>query len=136
MGSDRELEKIKEDLLKKMMKTNSKLCYWRNGEVIKLTDVTFHKAILNTDKPVLVDFWADWCLPCKMMSPIIHQLAKEYAGRAYIAKLNVDNNVLTATKYGVMSIPYFIVFKGGHPVGQVVGAVGKHGLESLLMRSL
>ena len=69
-----------------------------------------------------------------MMAPVVHQIAKDYAGRAYIAKLNVDYNALTATKYGVMSIPNFIVFKGGQPVGQVVGAVGRQGLDSLLMR--
>jgi thioredoxin 1 len=69
-----------------------------------------------------------------MMAPVVHQLAKEYVGRAYIAKLNVDNNALTATKYGVMSIPNFIVFKRGQQLGQVVGAVGKQGLVALLMR--
>jgi thioredoxin 1 len=134
MSSDRELEKIKEGMLKKMMKPTPKPSYWKGGEVIELTDANFQKALLNTNKPVLVDFWADWCAPCKMMTPVVHQLAKEYVGRAYIAKLNVDNNALTATKYGVMSIPNFIVFKRGQQLGQVVGAVGKQGLVALLMR--
>jgi thioredoxin 1 len=134
MSSDRELEKIKEGMLKKMMKPTPKPSYWKEGEVIELTDANFQKALLNTNKPVLVDFWADWCAPCKMMAPVVHQLAKEYVGRAYIAKLNVDNNALTATKYGVMSIPNFIVFKRGQQLGQVVGAVGKQGLVALLMR--
>jgi thioredoxin 1 len=135
MSSDRELEKIKEGMLKKMMNPTPKPSYWKEGEVIELNDANFQKALLNTNKPVLVDFWADWCAPCKMMAPVVHQLAKEYVGRAYIAKLNVDNNAFTATKYGVMSIPNFIVFKRGQQLGQVVGAVGKQGLVALLMRS-
>ena len=134
MSSDDELEKIKQEMLKKMMSTAPKPSFWRDGEIMELSDANFSKALSEAEKPVLIDFWADWCGPCKMMAPVVHQIAKDYAGRAYIAKLNVDYNALTATKYGVMSIPNFIVFKGGQPVGQVVGAVGRQGLDSLLMR--
>ena len=136
MSSDNELEKIKEEMLKKMMAQSAKPSFWRDGEIMELSDTNFHKALSETDKPVLIDFWADWCGPCKMMAPVIHQMAKDYAGRAYLAKLNVDYNKRTAAQFGVMSIPNFIVFKNGQPVGQTVGAVGRQGLEALIARAL
>ena len=111
MGVDEELEKIKRDLMKL-------------------------SALSETEKPILVDFWAEWCAPCKMMAPIMHQLASELSGKALIAKLNVDLNPRTATQFGVMSIPNFIVFKGGKPVGQVVGAVGKSSLLQILQKHM
>ncbi len=134
MSTDKELEKIKEEMLRKIMNSPPKPSFWSDGEIAELTDTNFNKALAEADKPVLVDFWAEWCGPCKMMAPVVHQMAKDYAGRAYVAKLNVDHNALTATKFGVMSIPNFIVFKGGRPVGQTVGAVGRQGLDALLMR--
>ena len=134
MSSDDELEKIKEEMLKRMMSATPKPTFWRDGEIMELTDSNFHKALSETDKPVLIDFWADWCAPCKMMAPVIQQMAKNYAGKAYMAKLNVDYNQRTAAQFGVMSIPNFIVFKNSKPVGQRIGAVGRQGLESLLIR--
>ena len=136
MSSDNELDKIKEEMFKKMMNATPKPTFWRDGEIMELTDANFHKALSETDKPVLIDFWADWCAPCKMMAPVIYQMAKNYAGKAYMAKLNVDYNKQTAAQFGVMSIPNFIVFKNGKPVGQRIGAVGRQGLESLLIRSM
>ena len=136
MSSDNELEKIKQEMLKKMMSQTTKPTFWRDGEVMELSDANFHKVLSETDKPVLIDFWADWCAPCKMMAPVIHQMAKDYAGKAHIAKLNVDYNQRTAAQFGVMSIPNFIVFKNGKPVGQTVGAVGRQGLEALLVRAM
>jgi thioredoxin 1 len=135
MSSDNELDKIKEEMLKRMMTQANKPSFWHPGEIMELTDANFQTALAEADKPVLVDFWADWCGPCKMMTPLVHQMAKEYAGRAYFAKLNVDNNQRTAAQYGVMSIPNFIVFKGGKAVGQTVGAVGKQGLDALIGRA-
>jgi len=136
MSSDNELEKIKEEMLKKMMAQSTKPSFWRDGEIMELSDANFQKALSETDKPVLIDFWADWCGPCKMMAPVIQQMAKNYAGKAYMAKLNVDYNKRTAAQFGIMSIPNFIVFKNGRPVGQRIGAVGKQGLESLLAQAM
>ena len=135
MSSDSELERIKQEMLKRMMAPDApKPSFWRDGHVMTLTDANFHTVLAQTDKPVLVDFWAEWCGPCKMMGPIVTQMAAEYAGRAHFAKLNTDQNRGIASQFRVMSIPNFIVFKDGKPVGQTVGAVGKQGLASLIGR--
>lgn len=97
-----------------------------------LTDGNFETEALQSDVPVLVDFYADWCGPCKMMSPVIDQLAEEYEGKAKICKLNVDENGVTAQKYRVMSIPTILIFKDGEVVDSVVGAVPKQNLEAKL----
>jgi thioredoxin 1 len=137
MSTDDELEKIKQQMMKRMMSpAPAKPSVLRDGQVNDLTDANFRQALFESDKPVLVDFWAEWCAPCRMMAPVIHQLAAEYAGRAYIAKLDVDHNPSTAARYRVMSIPNFMVFRGGQPVGQTVGAVGKPGLVQLIQRGL
>ncbi len=137
MSSDNELERIKQEMLKRMMAPEAlKPSFWRDGQIMMLTDANFHTVLAQTDKPVLVDFWAEWCGPCKMMGPIVNQMAGEYAGMAHFAKLNTDQNRGIASQFKVMSIPNFIVFKGGKPVGQTVGAVGKQGLASLIGRYL
>ena len=137
MSADDELEKIKRQMMRRMMApAPEKPSILQDGQVNELTDANFQQALSTADKPVLVDFWAEWCAPCKMMAPVIHQLAAEYAGKAYIAQLDVDHNPGTAVKYRVMSIPNFMVFRGGKPVGQTVGAVGKPGLVQLLQRGL
>ncbi len=136
MSSDADLEKIKQEMLKKLMNPAPKSTFWKQGKVMELSDANFHKALAETDKPVLIDFWAEWCGPCKMMGPVVHQLAQIYVGRAHFAKLNVDYNKVTAAQFGVMSIPNFIVFKNGKAMGQTVGAVGRQGLEALLSRVL
>ena len=135
--SDEELEKIKKAMLEKMMKKpDSTPSFWNPGQVHTLNDSNFNKAIQETDRPILVDFWAEWCSPCKMMSPVITQMAQEFAGSVYFAKLNVDQNPKIARQYGVMSIPNFIVFKNSQAVGQTVGAVGKSGLTRLIQAHL
>lgn len=136
MSADDALEKIKQDMLKRMISAEQRPRFWRDGQVMTLTDANFHKAIAEADKPVLVDFWAEWCGPCKMMGPIFNQMAVDYAGKAYFAKLNTDQNRGVASQYRVMSIPNFIVFNNGKPAGQTVGAVGKQGLASLISRFL
>ena len=89
------------------------------------TDPKFKEEVLQSDKPVVVDFWAPWCGPCKMVSPTIEELAKDYEGKVVVGKMNVDENPETAGQYGVMSIPTVMVFKGGKPVKAMVGAQGK-----------
>ncbi len=99
------------------------------GKAIEITDSNLDE-ILATDKPVLVDFWAEWCGPCKMIGPVVEELAGEYDGKAVIGKVNVDENPATATKYGIRSIPTLLVIKGGEIVDKQVGAVPKAVLAS------
>ena len=133
MATDEELEKIKERMLTRLMRAPD-TGPWRDGGILELTDSDFNDAMSKARLPVFVDFWADWCAPCKMMSPIFEAMTREYAGKAYFAKIDVDANQMTARRYGVMSIPNFIIFKDGKPVERVVGAVGKPGLERALRK--
>ena len=94
--------------------------------MLTLTDSNFTTEVLNSKEPVLVDFWAPWCGPCKVMGPIIEALAEEYKGKPMkFGKMNVDENEKSPSQYGVMSIPTFIVFKGGKPIDQFIGAQSK-----------
>lgn len=99
---------------------------------LQFTDANFQKEVLESNIPVLVDFYADWCGPCKMVAPIVAELAEEYEGVFKIGKLNVDDNQETAQKYRVMSIPTLIIFKNGAAVETVVGAVPKKSLQEKL----
>lgn len=92
---------------------------------LHFTDVNFKKEVLESHLPVLVDFWATWCSPCKQIAPSIDELAKEYSGKIKIGKVNVDDNSKIPTQYGIMSIPTIIFFKQGKVMGQLVGAVSK-----------
>ncbi|MFN3533922.1 MAG: thioredoxin [Desulfatiglandales bacterium] len=102
------------------------------SEVVHVTDSNFESEILNSDIPAMVDFWAEWCGPCKMVGPIIEELAKEYKGRIKIAKLNVDQNRDTPARYGIRNIPTMIFFKAGKAVDTVIGAYPKSFLEERL----
>jgi thioredoxin 1 len=99
---------------------------------IQVTDSTFETEVLKCDLPVLVDFWAPWCGPCRAIAPVIDELTQEYAGRVKIAKLNVDENSSTPSKYGIRAIPTLILFKGGDVVEQITGAVSKGSIKDLL----
>jgi len=92
---------------------------------ITLTKDNFKQEVLQSDIPVLVDFWAEWCGPCKMLSPTIDEISKEYAGKLKVAKLNIDEAAEIASEYGVMSIPTLIIFKKGEVASQTVGSVPK-----------
>jgi thioredoxin len=95
------------------------------GNAVPVTDANFDETILQSDKPALVDFWAVWCGPCRIIAPHVEALAGEYAGRAVVAKLDVDSSRNTAIKYGIQSIPTLLFFKGGKVVDRVIGAVDK-----------
>ena len=101
------------------------------GKVIELNDATFGEAI-KSDKPVLVDFWAEWCGPCRMIGPMVEELANDYEGKAVVAKLNVDENPETTAKFGVRNIPTLLVFKNGQIVDKQIGAVPKSVLAQKL----
>lgn len=92
---------------------------------ITFTDANFDQEVLQSKIPVVIDFYADWCVPCRIVSPIIEELAKEYEGKVKVGKLNVDDNQNTAGKFGIMSIPSVILFKNGNAVKTIIGAQGK-----------
>lgn len=106
------------------------------SKALEFTDDSFEDEVLNSDKPVLVDFWAEWCGPCKMVGPVVEELAGEYEGKAKIGKVDVDSNPETSTKYGIRSIPSLLIFKNGEVVDQIVGAVPKSQLKKQLEAQL
>jgi thioredoxin 1 len=103
---------------------------------VSFSTSNFQEVVLNSDKPVLVDFWAEWCGPCKMIGPLIEELATEYDGKAVIGKLNVDENPDIAATYGIRSIPTLLVFKGGEIVDRIVGAVPKANIAQKIDKQL
>jgi thioredoxin 1 len=102
------------------------------ADIPQVTDGTFEQEVLQSDVPALVDFWAVWCAPCHMVTPIMEELAKDYQGRLKVFKLDVDNNPATAAKYGIFSIPSILLFKDGKVATQIIGAMPKkHFVERL-----
>ena len=107
-----------------------------NDTVIHATDADFDQTVLQSSEPVLVDFWAPWCGPCKMIAPTLDQLANEYAGKAKIVKIDIDQNRNTAMKYHVRSIPMLLLFKDGQVQATQIGAVGKPQLSQMIDKAL
>jgi thioredoxin 1 len=103
---------------------------------LELTDENFSKEVLESKDPVLVDFWAPWCGPCRLVGPVVEELASEYQGKIKVGKVNVDENEQTAYKYGIRSIPTLILFKNGRPVDQIIGAVPKHILKKMIDKNI
>ena len=102
----------------------------------EVTDGTFETEVLKADKPVLVDFWAPWCGPCRMVAPVVEELSEEYSGKVKFLKLNTDDNVNTAATFGIRSIPTLLMFKGGKPVDQIVGFRPKGDLKKVIDKAL
>lgn len=103
---------------------------------LELTDANFNELVLNSDKPVLVDFWAEWCGPCRMVGPIVEELASDYNGKAVVGKVNVDENSSVAAQFGIRNIPTLLVFKNGEVVDKQVGVAAKNVLAAKLEAAL
>jgi len=99
---------------------------------IEVTDTNFEEMVLNSSKPVLVDFWAEWCGPCRMLTPVVEELSNDYDGKVVVTKMDVDSNPGTAAKFGIRNIPTILFFKGGEIVDKQIGAVPKSILASKL----
>lgn len=107
-----------------------------SGNVVEITDSNFESEVLKSDKLTLVDFWAPWCGPCKIIGPIMEELANDYEGKVKFTKLNVDDNPNTASAYGIRGIPTVIFYKNGEVIEQVVGAVPKSELEKVITKEI
>lgn len=103
-----------------------------SDSIINVTDSTFEETVLNSEMPVIVDYWAEWCGPCKMIAPILDEVANEYKGKLTVAKINIDENQATPQKYAVRGIPTLMIFKNGEVAGTKVGAVSKSQLSAFI----
>jgi thioredoxin 1 len=103
-----------------------------SGKIVTVSDAEFESSVLQGDKPALIDFWAEWCQPCKMLAPTVEEIAGEYEGKVLVGKLNVDDNPATATKYGIRGIPTLLLFKGGQVVQQLVGVKSKAEIKKII----
>ena len=128
-----ELKRIRERKLRELLRGKEKKSL--SGQVIHITDSNFNE-IINKNQLVLVDFFADWCMPCRMMAPVVEELAKEYAGKVLVGKINVDENPSTADRFQVYSIPTLIILKAGEEVDRIVGFVPKGQVEARLKKHL
>ena len=102
------------------------------GKAVEITDANFENTVLKSDKPVLIDFWAVWCGPCRAVAPIVEEIADEYDGRALVGKLDVDSSRDTAVRYGIQAIPTLLLVKDGEVADRIVGIIDKNGIKSKL----
>ena len=107
-----------------------------SDKIVHITDESFENDVLKSEQPVLVDYWAEWCGPCKVIAPILGEIAEEYAGKLQVAKLNIDENPATPPKYGIRGIPTLMLFKGGNVEATKVGALSKSQLSAFLDSNL
>ncbi len=107
-----------------------------SGKIVTVSDAEFESSVLQGDKPALIDFWAEWCQPCKMLAPTVEEIAGEYADKVLVGKLNVDDNPATATKYGIRGIPTLLLFKGGQVVQQLVGVKSKAEIKKIIVEKI
>ncbi len=107
-----------------------------SDKIVHITDESFEDDVLKAEQPVLVDYWAEWCGPCKVIAPILGEIAEEYAGKLKVAKLNIDENPATPPKYGIRGIPTLMLFKGGNVEATKVGALSKSQLSAFLDSNL
>ena len=106
------------------------------NHIVEFTDLNFEQEVLKSDKPVLVDFWAEWCAPCRMIAPAVEAISEQYSDRAKVGKLNVDQNLTVTSRYGIRGIPTLLLFKSGQIQEQVVGVTSKDNLVKLLEKHL
>ncbi len=132
---DEELEKIRMNKLKKLMSKFSKNSKQPEGKVFELNFMNFDDFV-STHQNCVVDFWAEWCGPCRMLSPVVKELAAEYAGKVVFAKVNVDENDVLASRFGISAIPALLFFKNGNPVDALVGALPKPEIKAWIERNL
>ena len=135
MVEDEELEKIKEKKLREYMMDSQKRSDPEIEGITHLNSENF-RSVINGDKPVLVDFWAEWCMPCRIMAPVMESLSKRYTEKVIFGKVNVDESSDIAAEFNINAIPNFILFVKGKSSGQVLGAVGEQGLENLIKKVL
>lgn len=107
-----------------------------NTAILEITDANFDQTVLKSDRPVIIDFWAAWCGPCRALAPIVDEVAKQYGGKVVVGKMDVDKNTATPQRYGVRGIPTLLVFKGGQVREQIVGYVPKETIEKALDKNL
>lgn len=130
---DEEIERIKEKKLKEML---MKMSSGKKGNVIHLSSVSFKEVLKSESRPILIDFWAEWCSPCRLLSPIFEKLAEKYSDRVVFAKVNVDECPDLAEEYGIMAIPTLILFTNGVEAERIVGLVPEKRIESLIRKYL
>ena len=104
--------------------------------IVEISDSNFESEVVNSDVPVLIDFWAPWCGPCRAIAPLVEEISSSYAGKIKVGKMNVDDNQSTTMKFGIRSIPTLIMFKGGEAIDQIIGAVPKAEIERVVEKSL